>query len=163
MVQDQNEDILSTFQQREEVNHKQVEAVKDFLDYSSLDDNDPAQNKALRDEAEQADISQDEMESSLEVNAGEKAPLVFKPNLAKNDQLSQLRDENKELKRLNKMMKKEIEKLKKRKKPNRSKGSKEKSNKSSSEKITECCNDKWATYSSAAIGPAASIIKQVGK
>ena len=68
-----------------------------------------------------------------------------------------------ELKKKNKKMKKEIEKLKKRKRPKESQESKEKRIKSSCTRNSEGCNEKWAAFSSAAIGPAAAIIKQVRK
>ena len=77
-----------------------------------------------------------------------------------------LGEEIKDLKRQTKRMKTVIEKFKNRERPNKSKESKEKRIKSGSArkcKTTEGCIEKWATFSSAAIGPAASIIKQVGE
>ena len=76
---------------------------------------------------------------------------------------AKLRDENGDLKRKNKELKKEIEKLKKRERPNNGKESKRTSTKKSSVKNSDVCIEKWATFSSAALGPAASVIKQVLK
>ena len=78
-----------------------------------------------------------------------------------------LGEEIKDLKRQNKKMKKDIENCKNRKGPNKSKESNGKRIKS--DDVRNCrntdvgCNEKWATFSSAAIGPAAAIIKQVGE
>ena len=75
-----------------------------------------------------------------------------------------LGEEIKDLKRQNKQMKKKIQKLSKRRRPNMSKESKGKRIKSGNArkcKNTDVCIEKWATFSSAAIGPAATIIKQV--
>ena len=97
----------------------------------------------------------------------------FKQVGMKNGRKSDLAKENvnlgeeiKDLKRQNKNMMKEIENCKNRKRPNKSKESKGKRIKSGNVrkcKNTEGCNEKWATFSSAAIGPAATIIKQVGE
>ena len=87
-----------------------------------------------------------------------------KSDLAKEN--ANLREEIKDLKRQNKRMKTLIEKFKNKKKPNKSKESKGKKIKSGNARkcrTTEGCIEKWATFSSAAIGPAASIIKQVGE
>ena len=88
-----------------------------------------------------------------------------KSDLAKEN--ANLREEIKDLKRQNKKMKKDIENCKNRKGPNKSKESNGKGTKS--DDVRNCtntdvgCNEKWATFSSAAIGPAAAIIKQVGE
>ena len=222
VVHGQNEEVeaSTTFQQLEEVNPKQVKVVKDFLDYPSMDDNDLAKNKALNEDAEQADNSHNEEISSLEGtisvtspedmrsnrNKRERLPLSIWADLAKDNHLSRgkraaknqkdrqkkkrkvekfkqvgmkkvrksdqakekakLREENKDLKRQNKRMKTAIEKFKNRKKPNKRKESKGKRIKSGN--VGNCrnadgCIEKSATFSSAAIGPAASIIKQVGE
>ena len=87
-----------------------------------------------------------------------------KSDLAK--EKAKVREEIKDLKKQNKKMKKEIEKLKKKKKSNKKKESKVKRTKSGNARKcrnTDDCNEKWATFSSAAIGPAAAIIKQVGE
>ena len=76
---------------------------------------------------------------------------------------AKLRYENRDLKRKNKEMKKEIEKLKKRERPNNGKESKRIRIKKGSVKNSDVCMEKWATFSSAALGPAASVIKQVIK
>ena len=76
---------------------------------------------------------------------------------------AKLRDENGDLKRKNKELKKEIEKLKKRERPNNGKESKRIRIKKGSVKNSDVCIEKWATFSSAALGPAASVIKQVLK
>ena len=99
----------------------------------------------------------------------EKFKQVGMKKVRKSDQAKEkakLREENKDLKRQNKRMKTAIEKFKNRKKPNKRKESKGKRIKSGN--VGNCrnadgCNEKWATFSSAAIGPAASIIKQVGE
>ena len=99
----------------------------------------------------------------------EKFKQVGMKKVRKSDQAKEkakLREENKDLKRQNKRMKKAIEKFKNRKKPNKRKESKGKRIKSGN--VGNCrnadgCIEKWATFSSAAIGPAASIIKQVGE
>ena len=76
------------------------------------------------------------------------------------------KDDIKELRKQNTKMKKETEKLKKKKRLNKSTESEGGKNKSGDEKKcrnTDGCNEKWATFSSAALGPAAAIIKQVGE
>ena len=99
----------------------------------------------------------------------EKFKQVGMKKVRKSDQAKEkakLREENKDLKRQNKRMKTLIEKFKNKKKPNKSKESKGKKTKSGNARkcrTTEGCIEKWATFSSAAIGPAASIIKQVGE
>ena len=70
---------------------------------------------------------------------------------------AKLKDEIKELKKQKMKTKKEIEKLKKRKRPDERWKSKGKN----MNRDSEFCIEKWATFSNAAIGPAASIIKQV--
>ena len=70
---------------------------------------------------------------------------------------AKLKDEIKELKKQKMKTKKEIEKLKKRKRPDERRKSKGKN----INRDSEFCIEKWATFSNAAIGPAASIIKQV--
>ena len=185
-----------------------------------MEEDNLVKNKALEEDAEQADNSHNEEISSLEGtisvtspedmrsnrNKRDRLPLGNQADLAKDNQLSRgkrarknridrqkknrkvekfkqvgmkkvrksdqakekakLREENKDLKRQNKRMKTAIEKFKNRKKPNKRKESKGKRIKSGNArkcKTTEGCIEKWATFSSAAIGPAASIIKQVGE
>ena len=84
---------------------------------------------------------------------------LFNSGLAK--EKAKLRYENRDLKRKNKELKKEIEKLKKRERPNNGKESKRTRIKKGSVKNSDVCIEKWATFSSAALGPAASVIKQV--
>ena len=64
--QDQGEkvEVSPTFQQLGD----NPEEVEDFLDYPSLDDNDFLKIKAFEEVVEHADISLDEVESSLEEN-----------------------------------------------------------------------------------------------
>ena len=212
---DKGEKASTTFQQQR--GPEEVEVVEDFLDFPSLDEDDLAKNKALEEDAEQADNSHSEERSSLEGtflvtsqedmrsnrNKREQVSLSTQADLARDNQVSRgkrarksrlnhrrkvkvfkqvgmknerksdlakekvkLRKENKDLRRQNKRMKTVIEKLerKNRKKLNKSKESKGKRIKSDNARKcrnTEGCNEKWATFSSAAIGPAAAIIKQV--
>ena len=212
--QDQGEkvEVSPTFQQLGD-NPEQSEEVEDFLDYPILDDNDLSKIKAFEEVVEHADISLDEVESSLEANSQEenrpgrnkkeRVSLGIRAVMAKDNDLSREkrarkhqinRQKNKrkvkqfkqvvrkkerksdlekekakckgdinELKKQNKKMKKEIEKLKKKKRPKESQESKEKRIKSGCTRNSEGCNEKWAAFSSAAIGPAAVIIKQVGE
>ena len=76
----------------------------------------------------------------------------------------ELRKEIKDLKRQMKKKEKEIENFKNRRRQNKSKKSKGKRIKSGGVRKcrnTDVCIEKWANFSSAVIGPAASIIKQV--
>ena len=206
--QDQGEKASTTFQQQR--GPEDVELVEDFLDFPSLEEDNLVKNKALEEDAEQADnshnnhsleetisvTSQEEMRSNRnkrddlakdnQLSRGKRArkfqidrekknrkvkkfKQVGMKKKRKNDQAKEeakLREEIKDLRRQTKRMKTVIENFKNRKRPNKSKESKGKKIKSGNARkcrTTEGCIEKWATFSSASIGPAASIIKQVGE